>query len=292
MILLDWKKVSENIKKKLKDIFKSSKWKDSYITIFLLNNHKPSIKYVNLKRKFGEQVGMKVNIVTWNDIDNLDDVFKKLQFFNDDEKCKWIVFQLPLPDRLKPYQAKILSSVRRYKDIDWLWWVVFWLTMVDLFDFIPATPKAVINILKYYQLDDFVWKNITIIWQSNLVWKPLVLYLMKQWAEVFSFNKFVNEEDLIILSKRSDIIISATWNPHLIDERFIRDNKTQILIDVWWEVVNWKVVWDIDFYSIKDKVKAITPVPWWVWPVTVASLFENVVELDKIYEEIGDNFSF
>ena len=284
MMILDWKVVAKQIKDRLKDIFSQSIWQDAYIVIFLLNNHWPSIKYVSLKKKFWEEVWIKVKVIDWNQVNvsNVDEILEKVNYFNSDDRCKWIIFQLPLPLSLQKYQPLLLSSVRWYKDIDWLWWVKFWLSLVWLFDFIPATPKAVVNILKYYKLDNFKWKRITIIWQSNLVWKPLALYFMKQEAEVFSFNKFVDKKTLIDICKTSDIIVSATWSPRLVTNEFVKDDKSQILIDVGWEIVNWKPVWDVDFDSVKDKVKAITPVPWGVGPVTVASLFENIVELDKV----------
>jgi methylenetetrahydrofolate dehydrogenase (NADP+)/methenyltetrahydrofolate cyclohydrolase len=84
---------------------------------------------------------------------------------------------------------------------------------------------------------------------------------MKEGAEVFSFNKFIDLKDLINITKQSDIIVSATGRPHLVDERFIKDDGSQILIDVGWEVVNGKPTGDINFEAVKDKVKAISPVP-------------------------------
>ena len=72
------------------------------------------------------------------------------------------------------------------------------------------------------------------------------------------------------------MIISCTWALHLIDDRFINNEKNQILIDVGYGFLNGKSTWDVDFEKVKDKVYAISPVPWWVGPMTVASLFGNI----------------
>ena len=280
-MILYWKPVAEEIKNRLKNQFLKSEWQGKFITIFLLNNHWPSIKHVNLKRKFWEEVGLKVNVIDWTQVCKFEDIIKKIDELNQNDNCVGMIVQLPLPEYLKPFKSQILSRIVWYKDIDWLGGVNFWYNLVGLIDFVPATPKAVLNLLSYYWFSNFKWKKICILWQSNLVWKPLALQFMKMNAEVFSFNRFWDLGFIKKICCESDFIISATWNSLFVDDSFIRDDKSQVLVDVWWEIVNWKSVWDVNFEKVKDKVKAITPVPGGVWPVTVASLFENVVKLRK-----------
>jgi methylenetetrahydrofolate dehydrogenase (NADP+)/methenyltetrahydrofolate cyclohydrolase len=211
--------------------------------------------------------------------DNINNILSSVKKLNNDTNCIWIMFQLPLPKELQQYQPKILWSVNHFKDIDGLWWILVGLSAISLINFIPATPAAVLNILKYYNLDNFEWKKISVIGQSNLVWKPLAIQLIKLWAEVFSFNQFADQKHMKWICKESDYIISATWSLHLIDKTFLNKDGNQVLIDVGWGIKDWKAAWDIDFDDVKDKVKAITPVPWGVWPVTVASLFENIYNI-------------
>jgi 5,10-methylene-tetrahydrofolate dehydrogenase/methenyl tetrahydrofolate cyclohydrolase len=42
-----------------------------------------------------------------------------------------------------------------------------------------------------------------------------------------------------------------------------------------------KICGDVDFDSVKDVVSAITPVPGGVGPLTVSSLFQNLVDLTE-----------
>ena len=67
----------------------------------------------------------------------------------------------------------------------------------------------------------------------------------------------------------------------MINKDFVRDDKSQILVDVWYWYKDWKAVWDIDFESVKDLVKDITPVPGGVWPLTVASIFSNLFTIEE-----------
>lgn len=300
MLILDWKLVSNSIKINLKNYFQENHFVWKYVAIFLLQDHVPSKVYVNLKKKFANEVWLNFfifwwfgsNDLPWNydylkpyldtDCSNVKNILKIIDFLNADPNCVWEVVQLPLPDFLVPHKAQILSRVSPTKDPDWLWWNYLGLSAINLVDFIPATPNAVIKILEHYNLADFEWKNVTIIWQSNLVWKPLAMEIIKRRGEVFTFNDKVDINLLKDVCKKSDYIISATWKINLIDETFLSWNSNQILVDVWWGIKDGKAVWDVNFELVKDKVYAITPVPWWIGPVTVASLFDNIRVLDSI----------
>jgi methylenetetrahydrofolate dehydrogenase (NADP+)/methenyltetrahydrofolate cyclohydrolase len=120
-----------------------------------------------------------------------------------------------------------------------------------------------------------------------LVWKPLMLELVKQWATVYSCNSSTPIDELKKLCKSSDYIISCTWVVHLLNNEFVRNDNSQIVIDVWYGHKDGKPVGDIDFNSVKDKVKYITPVPGGIWPLTVACLFENIFTIQESLGEIN-----
>ena len=277
---LYWYPIVNDIKSEMISFSSKYKLKNHYLAILLLSDDFASQTYVNLKKTFWLSIWIDVKIFNNNiDIYDINSVLTCISNLNEDENCIWIIVQLPLNKNLINYKSKILSSISPYKDVDWLWWYNFWLNLVWEFDFIPATPFAIIKLLSYYSFDNYVWKNISILWQSNLIWKPLALEFMKQWATVFSFNEFSDLKTIQSVTKKSDIIISATWVPNLINNEFISNKKSQVIVDVWFSRINDKVVWDVSFNDVKDKVIAITPVPWWIWPVTVASLFLNLKKL-------------
>ena len=200
---------------------------------------------------------------------------------NKDKNCIWILVQLPINKYLKPYQWKILSSIHPKKDIDWLWGILFGLAQIEAIRFLPATVRAIFEILYFYKIS-VAWKNISILWQSNLIGKPTAVECMRQQATISSFNSFSNLDDIKQSCKRSDIIISATWKLHLIDNNFLSVNRMQVLIDVGRWKLNWKPVWDFNFEKIDTSKHMYTPVPWWVWPVTVSSIFANLVDLQDL----------
>jgi methylenetetrahydrofolate dehydrogenase (NADP+)/methenyltetrahydrofolate cyclohydrolase len=186
-----------------------------------------------------------------------------------------------LPAQFQEYKAELLSLIAPDKDIDGLWWVLTWLSSIWLIDFVPATARAIVTLLRAYNLYDLKWKKITVIWQSNLSGKPLVDEFIKQEATVYSCNIYTPLEEIKALCKNSDYIVSCTWCIYFVNQDFVRDDQSQILVDVWYWYKDGKAAWDIDFEKVKDKVKYISPVPGWVWPLTVASIFANLFTIEE-----------
>jgi methylenetetrahydrofolate dehydrogenase (NADP+)/methenyltetrahydrofolate cyclohydrolase len=153
-------------------------------------------------------------------------------------------------------------------------------------EFLPATAQAVISLWNAYDLWSFERNVISVIWQSDIVWRPISRYLELKWADVHTFDIRNTPEEIMTQTKKSDVIISCTWALHLIDDRFVNKDKNQILIDVGYGFLNWKSTGDVDFEKVKDKVYAISPVPGWVGPMTVASLFENIFTIWSQKEKI------
>jgi len=265
------KKISEN-----KEFYK-----DKYVAFLLFEDDTPSRAYIKMKQKKAEQFGLWTKVI--EDI-NLDDYQKAIEIIDElnfDEKCIWILVQLPLNEKLKAFQWKILANINPKKDIDGLGWVLFGLSQIEAIYFLPATVRAIFEILKFYKIW-VAWKNVSILWQSNLIWKPTAMECMRQQATVFSFNSFSNIEDIKQACKKSDVIISATGQLHMIDKSFLLEDKMQVLIDVgWWKVKN-KPAGDFNFEKIDTENHMFTPVPGGVWPVTVSSIFANLVDLQEI----------
>lgn len=77
-----------------------------------------------------------------------------IRYLNQDTDCVGIMIQLPLPESFVEYKTQMLAAITPTKDIDGLGGVLTGLSSIDLIDFIPATPKAVLYVLDNYQLGD------------------------------------------------------------------------------------------------------------------------------------------
>jgi 5,10-methylene-tetrahydrofolate dehydrogenase/methenyl tetrahydrofolate cyclohydrolase len=74
--------------------------------------------------------------------------------------------------------------------------------------------------------------------------------------------------------------MAATGRKHLINKDVLDTNlEDKILVDIGWWIDEDGAYGDIDRKYYEDKVKAVTPVPGWVWPVTVTCLFHNIMTI-------------
>ena len=274
-----WKPVADKISQNIKKYISDNNITEWYIVDFCLNKNDDSAKYVQMKWKYAENLWIKM---IWRyEYKNLEDIYKSIEKYNQDPNCLGMLFQMPLPDELKPSQEKILEKININKDIDWLSAWCLWNAAIWYSEILPATAAAVINILKHYELAELKSQTILIIWQSNIVGKPLVNACINMWSTVISSNIYTDRNKLIEYCQIADIIISATGDLQFLDDKYIYSDRKQVLVDVGFGVKGGKIVGDINFDKINLTNKIYTPVPWWVWPVTIASLFDNIVKIGK-----------
>ncbi len=303
-MLLSWKELSIAFKEEL--IQKRAQFlgdKNAYVAIIFLGEDYSSATYVKHKKSYGDSIGLPVIVFGQNhtaeydrnqagkfdDVgiyinQNYDSVWKVMElirYLNHDDECVGILIQLPLPEQFESYKEQLLAAITPQKDLDGLGWVILWLSEIGLVDFVPATPKAVLYLLQHYQLDNFTGKTVAILWQSNIVGKPLVLECIKREATVYTCNVNTPPEQIKTIAKMADYIISSTGKVHLIDDSFVRDDASQIIVDVGYGHIDGKPVGDVNIDAIKDKVASYTPVPGWVGPLTVACIFDNVFVLQS-----------
>ncbi|NOZ44773.1 MAG: hypothetical protein GXP45_06645 [bacterium] len=139
--ILDGKKVVAQIKKELIEQAQNTGLnKDKYLAILFFGDNSASQTYVRKKKKFGESIGIKVEVFGQKeeylsqdkhlqfyqeqDYDSVPKVIELIQYLNYDKDCAGIIVQLPLPKEFQEYQAQILSAVQPNKDIDGLGGVV------------------------------------------------------------------------------------------------------------------------------------------------------------------------
>ena len=303
MLLLKGKEKSEWLKENYLELRTQYFWNErKFVAVLFFGKSNPSQVYVNLKKKYSQAIWFDFLVFgqwesEWDkypdflesqekDYNNKDEVIELIEMLNNDERCVWIICQLPLTEELKPYQKDICNTITPLKDMDWLSDKLQERAFEWKIEFLPATAQAVISLWNAYNLWSFEWKNISVIGQSDIVWRPISRYLQLRGANVYTFDIRNTPEEIIAQTKESDVIISCTWALHLVDDKFINKKKNQIIIDVWYGFLDWKSTGDVNFEKVENKVYAISPVPWWVWPMTVASLFGNIFTIlwqkDKI----------
>ena len=205
---------------------------------------------------------------------------QKINELNNDRSVHGILVQLPLPKHIN--EAKIIEAIDHKKDVDGFhpYNVGKMFLNKDFENLSPCTPKGIIKILEFYNID-LVGKEVTIVGRSNIVGKPLSAMLINRSATVTVCHS--KTKNLKFHTARADILIAAIGKAKFITTSMVK--KEAIVIDVGVNRVNdtnseksYKLVGDTDFENLLTKISAITPVPGGCGPMTVACLMENTVK--------------
>ena len=285
MNIIDGKKVSlevlDEIKLSVENRAKKS-LKIPHLAAILVGDDGPSQTYVNSKIKACDRVGFKSSLFKYNDSISEQDLISEIQKVNNNDDIDGFIVQLPLPKKIN--QEKILSQVDPHKDVDGFHPINYGKMALGLDTFLPATPAGIIELIKRSKIQT-EGKKCLVIGRSQIVGRPISILLSQ--SKVFgnstvtvAHSKTINLKELCI---DSDLIISAIGSPEFIKGNMIKKGST--IIDVGITRVDdsssnkgYRIVGDVDFNSVSDRVGYITPVPGGVGPMTIAMLLQNTLK--------------
>jgi methylenetetrahydrofolate dehydrogenase (NADP+)/methenyltetrahydrofolate cyclohydrolase len=193
---------------------------------------------------------------------------------NDNNAVSGILVQLPLPSQIN--KEKIINAINPLKDVDGFHPVNVGNLSSGYHATVPCTPLGCLFLIKKTE-SNLSGKHAVIIGRSNLNGKPMAQLLLKENCTVTIVHS--KTKDLKIECLKADILVAAVGVPNLVKGDWVK--KDAIVIDVGINKVDDKIVGDVDFDNVKDKVKAITPVPGGVGPMTIACLLKNTLECFK-----------
>ncbi|MBU6370682.1 MAG: bifunctional 5,10-methylenetetrahydrofolate dehydrogenase/5,10-methenyltetrahydrofolate cyclohydrolase [Patescibacteria group bacterium] len=269
-VLLDGKVVRNAIAAKLSaEIAKLGK--KPTLAIIQVGDDERSSVYIGQKKIFGEKIGCSVDHVRFASSVPENEIVGKITELNRDERVHGIIVQLPLPSGFD--EKKITEAIDPKKDVDGLHSENMRRLEEDRGGgFVPATAKGVLSLLDFYKIS-IKGKKAAVIGRSRLVGRPVALLLAHRGASVTVCHR--GTKDVPAETRKADIFVAAAGHPALVTNDFVRPG--QVVIDVGITKRGDKIVGDVDFEAVSGVVSAITPVPGGIGPLTVVSLFENLL---------------
>lgn len=250
-----------------------------FLAIIYVGDNPASASYVRMKQRYGESHGIEVRVFGQEKEQTFDSLYWLIDSLNTDDICAGIMIQLPLSSTLQTHATELCARIMPLKDVDGLGGQLLGLSTIGHHDLRPATPGGILTLLDHYHYGDMRGKNVLVIGQSNLLGKPLAIACINRGATVITTNKSTNPDTLREYCLQADIICSCTGVIHLLGKDHVRHDRSQIVIDAGYGHLDGKAVGDIDFEVVSPHVRALTPVPGGVGPMTVAQLFANLVIL-------------
>ena len=276
-MIIDGKKQAEiirnEIKKEISDLKKKS-GKTPSLTVILIGDFAPSLIYVKNKEKSAKEVGINSEIIRYPKNVSEKDILEKIEELNKNDEISGILVQLPLPSQIS--KEKIINAINPSKDVDGFNPINVGNLSSGYDSIVPCTPLGCLLLIKKIE-PNLAGKHAVIIGRSNLNGKPMAQLLLKENCTVTIAHSKTN--DLQNECLKADILVAAVGVPNLIKKDWVKKNA--IVIDVGINKVGEKIVGDVNFDELKDNVKAITPVPGGVGPMTIACLLKNTLTCFK-----------
>ena len=262
------------VEKKSKELIEKVKnlKEEAIISTIRIGDDYGSLAYEKGIKKTAEKIGVQVFSNEFPKDASEDEVIERIKKLNEDKKIGGILIFRPLPENFN--EEKISLALDPKKDIDCMHPVnmakVF---SGDVSGFTPLAPKASYELLKFYGYD-LKGKDTVIINHSNVVGKPLAMFLLKDLATVTICH--VGTRDLKKHTKSADIIFTAMGRAESLDDTYF--NQDAIVIDIGTSKnKEGKYKGDLDEKSVDGKIKAYSPVLGGIGSITNLLLIENVV---------------
>lgn len=272
--LLKGAAVSKSIKEKLAEKIKelSDKGFPPKLAIMRIGEKPDDMSYQASANKNLSAVGIEVvnfNLPADIETSRVLDVINEI---NMDESISGALLLRPFPKHLD--DTLICNSLFVSKDMDGITDMSMAAIYSGLsYSSLPCTAEACVEILDHYGID-VKGKNCVIIGRSLVIGKPVALRLLSKNATVTICHS--KTENLREICKRADILIAAIGRAEFVDASFVSEG--QVVVDVGINVnEEGKLLGDVKFDEVSEKVAAITPVPGGVGSVTTAVLAKHVV---------------
>ncbi len=245
------------------------------LAVVVCGRSAPSMVYLDRILKACAQVGVDGSLV---DIDlpggdpkaQAAELAAAIHRLNDDPRIAGIIVQMPLPDGVG--LRTVIDAIEPLKDIDGIHPLNAGLLRLGYEGFVPATAHAALEMIHRSGVE-LRGADAVVIGRSPVVGMPLAFMLTMEDATVTTCHS--RTRNLADKVRRADVVVVAAGHPGLVTGEMLKPGA--VVIDVGINVVDGRIVGDVDFASAERVASAITPVPGGVGPLTNALLLSHLI---------------
>ena len=284
-MILDGKKIATQIRQEILESVKTMQ--EQYHTVpglavVLVGENPASMTYVASKGKACHEVGMYTEEHRLPDIVSQEELIELIESLNQDSKIHGILVQLPLPSHID--EVAVCNTIRPEKDVDGFHPVNMGKLLSGTPHFVPCTPLGVQALLVRNGIS-IEGSHVVIVGRSNIVGRPLGILLSMKAKDANATVTICHSrtKDLTLHTRSAQILVAAIGVPHFIKEEMLSPGA--VVVDVGMNRIKdpskksgFRLCGDVDYEAIYPKVKAITPVPGGVGPMTVTMLLKNTLQ--------------
>ena len=275
--------IREELKKEIAELKMKHNLVPGLVTV-LVGADPASQVYVGAKEKTSKELGIYSERYDLPEKTTQKELIALIDKLNKDPKINGILVQLPLPKHLN--EEEVLFTIDPRKDVDGFHPVNVGKLMIGEPDYLPCTPAGIQQLLirSGTQIEG---AEVVVVGRSNIVGKPIANILLQKapGANATVTICHTKTRDMAFHTRRADILIVAAGKPKYITADMVKEGV--VVIDVGVNEIGKTadgkriLAGDVDFDTVKEKAKAITPVPGGVGPMTITMLMMNTVRAAK-----------
>ena len=252
------------------------------LAVVLVGDDPASQVYVRKKGEMCESLGMKSVTVRMPAETTQEELMAKVDELNADPTIHGFLVQLPLPDGLD--EEQVINAISPRKDVDCFHPNNVGRVLIGNPDFLPATPAGVQQMIIRSGVETS-GKHVVVVGRSNIVGKPMAAMMIQKGLGADATVTVVHSrtKDLPSITRQADILVVAIGKPRFVTADMVKEGA--VVIDVGTNRIEdpthpkgSRLVGDVDFEDVKEKVSMITPVPGGVGPMTICMLMANAVK--------------
>ena len=280
--VIDGKQFADNLCEKLKAEVATLQQQHNLspsIAVVLVGEDPASQVYVRNKVRRCEQLGIKSIEHRLSSETTESELLALIDTLNNDSDIHGILVQLPVPEQIN--DKAVLAAISPKKDVDGFHIENVGAMAVGENQMVPCTPLGSLMMLQDH-LGDLSGKHAVVIGRSNIVGKPMATLLLQQSCTVTIVHS--RTVDIESICRQADILVAAVGIPNFVKADWVKGGAVVIDVGINRIEVDGKsrLVGDVDFDDVQEKVSAITPVPGGVGPMTIACLMYNTVAAAKM----------
>ncbi len=278
------KQIREELKEEIAELKEKHNLTPGLVTV-LVGEDPASQVYVGSKVKTCEALGVYSERHDLPADTSEEELLTLIDKLNKDPKIHGILVQLPLPKHIN--ETTVLYAIDPKKDVDGFHPVNVGKLMIGEPDYLPCTPHGIQQLLIRSGVK-IEGAEVVVVGRSNIVGKPIanILLQKRKGANATVTVCHTGTQDISFHTKRADILIVAAGKPKAITADMVKEGV--VVIDVGVNRIGKTpegkaiLAGDVDFDSVQEKAKAITPVPGGVGPMTIIMLMLNTVKAAKL----------
>ena len=271
-LLLDGKYVAQlteaNLTERVAKLKERTGDRTPVLATILVGDDPASATYVKMKANACKRIGMESLAIELPSTTKTNDLLREIEQLNINPNVHGILLQHPVPSHIDERAA--FDMIALDKDVDGVTCLGFGRMSMGETAYGCATPQGIMRLLEHYKLD-LAGLHAVVVGRSPILGKPMAMMMLQANATVTICHS--RTRDLESHIRQADLVVGAVGRPEFIRADWIKDDA--IVVDAGYHPGG---VGDIEIAPLIERVKAYTPVPGGVGPMTINTLIMQTVE--------------